>query len=261
MGRGYYKGVIAVQEKFAVVDEGDGWIMLDKGAPLIVHPANDRGDEPTLLGGVQELLSYEIANGARLSIINRLDRETSGLVLMATNKNVARELGRAMERREIEKGYIAVVHGWPDWEERLVDAPILRRGEVEESRIYVMQTVHEAGRRCVTSMRVEERVEVSGRKMSLLKVRPKTGRMHQIRVHAAYVGHSIVGDKIYGGDEEIYLKFIENGMDQDMKRELMVSRHALHASEMSVVLGGDEHHWNIDIASDLADLLSGEKIL
>ncbi len=255
MGRDFYKGVIAVQEKFTVVDEGDGWIMLNKGAPLIVHPANDRGDEPTLLGGVEELLSYEIANGARLSIINRLDRETSGLVLMATNKNVARELGRAMERREVEKGYIAVVHGWPDWEERVVDAPILRRGEVEESRIYVKQMVHEAGKRCVTSMRVEERVEVSGRKMSLLKVSPQTGRMHQIRVHAAYVGYPIVGDKIYGGDEEIYLRFIETGMDQEMKRELMIPRHALHASKMSVVLGGEMRHWSIDMASDMDELL------
>ncbi len=256
MGRDLYRGVIAVQEKFTVVDEGDGWIMLDKGAPLIVHPANNKGDEPTLLGGVEELLSYEIANGARLSIINRLDRETSGLVLMATNKSVARELGRAMERREVEKGYDAVVHGWPDWEEKVVDAPILRRGEMEESRIYVKQMVHEEGKRCVTSMRVEERVEVGGRKMSLLKVSPRTGRMHQIRVHAAHVGHPIVGDKIYGGDEGIYLRFIETGMDQEMKAELMIARHALHASEMSVVLGGEIHHWGIDMASDLDELLN-----
>jgi len=255
MGRDYCKGVIAVQEKFAVVDEGDGWIMLNKGAPLIVHPANDRGDEPTLLGGVEELLSYEIANGARLSIINRLDRETSGLVLMATNKGVARELGRAMERREVVKGYDAVVHGWPDWEEKVVDAPILRRGEVVESRIYVKQMVHEAGKRCVTSMRVEERVEISGRKMSLLKVSPQTGRMHQIRVHAAHVGHPIVGDKIYGGNDEVYLRFIETGMDQEMKNELMLPRHALHASKMSVVLGGEMHHWRIDIADDLDGFL------
>lgn len=244
-----------------MVDEGDGWIMLNKGAPLIVHPANDRGDEPTLLGGVEELLSYEIANGARLSIINRLDRETSGLVLMATNRSVARELGRAMERREVEKGYDAVVHGWPDWEEKVVDAPMLRGGEVEESRIYVKQMVHEAGKRCVTLMRVEERVEVCGRKMSLLKVSPQTGRMHQIRVHAAHVGHPVVGDKIYGGDEGIYLRFIETGMDQEMKRELMIPRHALHASKMSVMLGGEMHRWGIGIARDIDDLINDKMIL
>jgi 23S rRNA pseudouridine1911/1915/1917 synthase len=230
--------------------------MLDKGAPLIVHPANDRGDEPTLLGGVQELLSYEMANGAKLSIINRLDRETSGLVLIATNKRVARQLGRSMERREVEKAYDAVVHGWPDWEEKTIAAPILRKGEVEESRIYVKQMVHEEGKLCVTSMRVEKRVEKSGRKMSLLKVHPQTGRMHQIRVHTAYAGHPIVGDKIYGGNEEIYLRFIKSGMDQEMQRELMMPRHALHASFMSVVLDGNQKHWGIDLAKDLDDFLN-----
>jgi 23S rRNA pseudouridine1911/1915/1917 synthase len=255
MGKDFYRGVIAVEEKFTVVDEGDGWIMLDKGAPLIVHPANDRGDEPTLLGGVEELLSFEIANGARLSIINRLDRETSGLVLMATNKSVARELGRAMERREVIKGYIALVHGWPDWNEKIIDAPILRKGEIEESRIYVKQMVHESGKRCVTKMVVEERVEILGRKISLLKVSPQTGRMHQIRVHAAHAGFPIVGDKIYGANEEIYLRFIEAGMDDEMKHDLMIPRHALHASEMSLSLGGEMRHWNIVMASDLHEFI------
>lgn len=256
MAKGFHNGVIAVQEKFSVVDEGEGWIMLDKGAPLIVHPANNKGDEPTLLGGVEELLAYEIANGARLSIINRLDRETSGLVLIATNKTVVRELGRSMERREVKKGYDAIVHGWPDWEEKVVDLPILRKGEVVDSRIYVKQIVHEEGKRCVTLMRVEKRVVVSGRKISLLKVSPHTGRMHQIRVHAASIGHPIVGDKIYGGNEEIYLRFIERGMDEQMQQELMIPRHALHASEMSVEISGKMCHWSIGMASDLIDLLN-----
>ncbi|MGJ8656417.1 MAG: RluA family pseudouridine synthase [Akkermansiaceae bacterium] len=250
------EGVIAVQEHFSVVDEGDGWIMLNKGAPLIVHPANDRGDEPTLLGGVENLLSYEIANGARLSIINRLDRETSGLVLMATNKGVARELGRSMERREVEKGYDALVWGFPEWDEKVVDAAILRKGDVEESRIYVKQMVHEGGKRCVTGMRVVRRLIVGGKKMSLLRVSPHTGRMHQIRVHAEYVGHPIVGDKIYGV-EEVYLKFIEDGMSDEMLRELVLPRHALHASRMKLSMGGRECEWCVDLASDIEGLISG----
>ena len=91
--------MIAVNENFSVVDEGDGWIVVNKAAPLIVHPANNRDDESTLLGGVEQYLAYEIACGAKLSIINRLDRETSGLVLLATRKSMAREMNRAMERR------------------------------------------------------------------------------------------------------------------------------------------------------------------
>ncbi len=259
MGRNFRAGVIAVQEHFSVVDEGDGWIILDKGAPLIVHPANNRGDEPTLLGGVESLLSYEIANGARLSIINRLDRETSGLVLMATAKGVARELGRAMERREVEKGYDAIVWGWPEWGEKVIDAPVLRKGDVEESDIYVRQMVHEEGRRCVTMMRVVRRMIIDGRKMSLLKVSPQTGRMHQIRVHTAHVGHAIVGDKIYGRGDELYLKFIEDGMSDVMLRELVLRRHALHASSMKLELLGEVHRWGLDLANDLLVLMDGAR--
>ncbi len=64
-----------------------------------------------------------------------------------------------------------------------------------------------------------------------------------------------MGDKIYGGNEEVYLKFIETGMDQEMELELMIARHALHASKMSVVLGGEMRHWSIDMASDMDELL------
>lgn len=255
MARVSRRGVIAVQENFSVVDEGDGWIVLNKAAPLIVHPANDRGDEPTLLGGVEQLLAYELLNGARLSIINRLDRETSGLVLMATKKSVAREFCRAMERREVEKGYDALVWGWPEWDEKVVDAPILRKGEVEESRIYVKQMVHELGKRSETRMCVVNRLVCGGKKMSLLKMRPKTGRMHQIRVHAAYLGHSIVGDKIYGGDEEIYLRFIEGGMDEGMLSGLVLPRHALHASSMSVMLDGGEYDWCVGLPKDMKSVI------
>jgi 23S rRNA pseudouridine1911/1915/1917 synthase len=259
MDRLQREGVIAVEEHFSVVDEGEGWIVLNKAAPLIVHPANDKGDEPTLLGGVKQLLSYEMANGARLSIINRLDRETSGLVLMATNKCMARELCRTMERREVEKVYDALVWGWPEWNERVVDAPILRRGEVEPSRIYVKQMVCSEGKKSITQMRVVDRFISRGKKMSLLKVSPVTGRMHQIRVHASYVGHSIIGDKIYGKDEGVYLRFIKDGMDKKMKDDLVIMRHALHASEMKLKIDGREIRWAVGIPTDMKKIMKCEK--
>jgi len=206
MGDSFEKEVIAVREEFSVVDEGDGWLAVDKGAPLIVHPANNRGNEATLLGGLQVLLAYDLVNGSKLSIINRLDRETSGIVLVATRRSIARELGRSMERREILKEYIAFVWGWPKWDKMIVDAPILRKGEVLNSKIYVKQMVHEGGKSCTTEMEVMKRSSVRGRKMAMLRILPRTGRMHQIRVHCAHVGHPIVGDKIYGASEDIYLK-------------------------------------------------------
>lgn len=252
-------GVIAVQEHFSVVDEGDGWIMVDKGAPLIVHPANNKLEEATLLGGVQALLSYDIANGAKLSIINRLDRETSGLVLMATNKKMARELGRAMERREIEKCYEALVWGWPEWGEVKVAAPIIRKGEVEESKIYVKQMVHEKGKGSVTFVRLKKKLMVSGKRASLLSVKPITGRMHQIRVHLAHLGHPIVGDKIYGSDESLYLEFIENGISDEMLSELVLPRHALHSSHMRIAMSGEQLSGCADLAGDIEALLQCAK--
>src|SRR5690606_27901492 len=97
---------------FQVIDESEDWIVVSKPAPLIVHPAN-RKPEPTLLGGVEKLLAYEMENGARPAVVNRLDRETSGLVVLAKTTAAARQLGLLFQRREVEKQYIAVVRGWP----------------------------------------------------------------------------------------------------------------------------------------------------
>lgn len=107
---------IACFPHFEVAGESGDWIVVDKGAPLIVHPSNGK-KEPNLLEGVEALLSYEIANGAALSLVNRLDRETSGLTLIAKNKAAARELGRAMQRRRMHKEYLAIVQGRPEWAE------------------------------------------------------------------------------------------------------------------------------------------------
>lgn len=252
-------GPIALDESFSVIDETDDWIVVNKGAPLIVHPANDLGVEATLLGGVEGLLAYDIANGCRLSIINRLDRETSGIVVIAKNKGTARLMGRAMERRQIQKGYVAFVFGWPEWDEVSVDVPILRAGEIAPSEIWVKQLVHESGRECLTHFCVEGRKLVGGREISKLRVQPRTGRMHQIRVHAAYLGFPLVGDKIYGEKEECYLDFIESGWSEQLEKELILPRHALHSCEMSMVCNedGDELSWRAPLAGDLESFWGG----
>lgn len=143
---------------FDVAAESEDWIVVSKGAPLIVHPSNGKR-EPNLLEGVEELLRYELVNGAALSLVNRLDRETSGLTLIAKNRSAARQLGRAMQRRLMHKEYLAIVRGWPEWKETVCTAPILRQGEVGESRIWVKQTVHPAGKECITAFRVERTLE------------------------------------------------------------------------------------------------------
>src|SRR6187551_2042408 len=113
--------------EFTVIDETADYIVVNKPAPLQVHPSRPDGG-PTLWHGLRELLRFEIENGAALSIINRLDRDTSGIVLVAKHKAAARMLHKAMMRREVSKEYRAIVWGWPEADEFTVDEPILRRG-------------------------------------------------------------------------------------------------------------------------------------
>lgn len=192
-------------------------------------------------------------NGGQVSIINRLDRETSGLTLVAKTYEAARFYCMQMERRRIGKEYQAIVWGWPAEDEWVVKAPILRQGDVRTSEIYLKQTVHPDGVPAVTRFRVEERLRLStrnGSEFSVVRAFPETGRMHQIRVHLAHSGHSLVGDKIYGPDERCYLEFIETGWTQELANRLLLPRHALHSAVIRVEETGQE--WSAPLAADLA---------
>lgn len=244
---------------FKIIDESGDWLVVDKPAPLIVHPAN-RKPEPTLLGGVERLLAYEIANGACPAVVNRLDRDTSGVVVVAKHTLAARELGMIFERREAEKEYLAIVSGWPDEDAWECAAPILRAGELGPSPIWVRQVVHPAGRECFTRFRVELRFERSGHRFSLVRCFPQTGRMHQIRVHLAHGGHPIVGDKLYSGDGSEYLAWMADGWTSELAAKLTLPRHALHASVLTIPWNGRNLRWQAGLADDLNDFIEGREI-
>ncbi|MES2708203.1 MAG: RNA pseudouridine synthase [Verrucomicrobiota bacterium] len=231
---------------FSVIDESPDWIVVNKPAPLQIHPSKP-GGPPTLWHGLRALLVYDLANGAALSIINRLDRETSGLVLIAKNAAAARSFNKSMMRREVRKEYTALVHGWPERDEWTVDAPLLRRGDVEESPVYLMQAVHPDGAPSVTRFRVLRRWENSGpgpARFALVAAVPETGRMHQIRVHLQHSGHSVVGDKLYGPGPQWYLRQIEHGWTPEAAAVLLLPRHALHSTRFGLPLpDGTDHEW------------------
>lgn len=243
---------------FTVLDETPDWIVVNKPAPLQVHPSRPDGG-PTLWHGLRELLRYEIANGATLSIINRLDRDTSGVVLIAKHKPAARTLHKAMMRREVEKEYRAIVWGWPDTDTFTVDGPILRRGSVEDCDIFTLQMVHPDGAASRTEFRVLlrfERETTNGRRFALLAAAPETGRMHQIRVHAAHAGFPVVGDKLYGPSPQWYLRQITEGWTPSAAAALILPRQALHSCRMKIET--QEYgtlEWSAEMPGDMAEFI------
>lgn len=249
----------AVNPHFTVLDETDDFIVVDKPAPLQVHPSTPNGTW-TLWHGLNGLLAYEMANGGQISIINRLDRETSGTVLVAKNQPAARRFGIAMQERQFHKTYLAIVHGWPEWETLDLDSPILRKGEVQESPIWVKQMVHPDGAASRTQFHCLKKVtHPQAGRLALVEVKPITGRMHQIRVHAAHLGHSLLGDKIYGPDESCYLDFIETGWTADLERRLSFSRQALHSHQLAVDLPEGKLVWEAPLPVDMAAWLRSDE--
>jgi 23S rRNA pseudouridine1911/1915/1917 synthase len=248
---------LQVVVSFKVLDESEDWLVVDKPAPLIVHPAN-RKPEPTLLGGIEQLLAFEIENGACPAIVNRLDRDTSGVVLVAKHTAAARELGMIFERREAVKEYLAVVSGWPEADAWQCAEPIVRAGEIGPSEIWVRQLVHAAGKDCLTRFRVENRFERGEGRFSVIRCFPQTGRMHQIRVHLAHGGFPVVGDKIYTDDGSEYLEWMANGWHQGLAQKLLLARHALHAERLCLPWRGAVVDWRADFPADLADFVAGK---
>ncbi len=241
---------------FKVLDECADWIVVDKPAPLIVHPAN-RKPEPTLLGGIEMLLAYEMSNGASPGVVNRLDRETSGVVLVAKHAAAARELGGVFMRRQARKEYLAVVLGWPEAEAWVCEEPLIRAGELGPSAIWVRQTVHPTGKFCRTRFEVVQRFEREEGRFCLLRCFPETGRMHQIRVHLAHGGHPVVGDKLYSATGREYLDWMATGWTPDLARRLLLPRQALHAAVLAVPWAGRVIEWRAELAKDLSDFVAG----
>ena len=249
---------------FKIIDETADYAVVDKPPFLLIHPTKPDGTR-TLWQELRGLFAFEIAAGGQVSIVNRLDRETSGLVLVAKKADVARRFGLLMQRQGLKKEYLAIVWGWPEWEKTFVDAPLNRQGRHQHSAIWLKQMIHPAGAPAQTGFKVEKRfVRSPGRarpphedargadKFSLIRAIPHTGRTHQIRVHLASLGHPIVGDKIYGPDEQLYLRFIENGWTSELECHLLLPRHALHSARLAIE---GEHQWTSSLPSDLMEFI------
>ena len=254
MVRECFRDAMTDQAEFRVLGETADLLAVDKPAGLLVHPSKPGGPK-TLWDGLRELLSYEIANSGQVSLINRLDRETSGVVLVAKTSAAARQAAIAMQEGKIRKNYLAIIFGHPAEETFTIDAPIIRRGEVLDTKIHLQRMVHPKGASAATDFQVLKKFETRLGSFALVEAKPLTGRTHQIRVHAAHAGHPVVGDKIYGPSEDCYLEFIQTGWTPALAARLHLPRHALHSAGLSLDWNGSLLEWRSELPPDLSEFL------
>jgi 23S rRNA pseudouridine1911/1915/1917 synthase len=220
--------VLADEARLNIVFEDERLLVLNKPAGLVVHPT--KGDEySSLVGRVRLYLQ------ADYHLINRLDRETSGIVVIGKEDRAARLLRKAWESRGVTKKYLAIVHGHPQAEAGTISAAL---GRDSDSHVAIKDRVVEVGFAAETSWKVARRFSREGKEFSLLEVEPHSGRKHQIRIHLAHIGHSIVGDKIYGADENLYIDFIADRLTEAQRAQLILPHHGLHAQSLEFSLDG-----------------------
>jgi len=242
---------LASDASIPILFEDDDLIIVNKPADLLSHPT-DKIVDNTVLG----ILRYSRPDLPKLHLLHRLDRETSGVIALAKNVKAARAWTRHMEAHRIHKEYVAIVHGLVSPAEGIIDMPIGRQG----GEIRVRQWVNVPGAvpavtkytviSYVPSPLVGEGVGWGGHRRafdpppqssptrgedvcSIVRVFPETGRLHQIRVHFAAIGHPLLGDPLYTGEGEIYREMVKGKATEADRASLGFPRVALHAAALT----------------------------
>lgn len=215
-----------------ILYEDDDLAIINKPAGMMVHAGAGATDDARNHGTLVNALLHHFATlsgvggETRPGIVHRLDKETSGLIVVAKNDESHRRLAEQFSRREVKKKYIALVHGWLKKDSGTVSAAI-SRDRLHRTR---MTTRQSGGREAVSHYKVVRKLDTAFGKFTLLEVKIDTGRTHQIRVHLASLGHPVVGDTLYGAPGEIRRVQAKNAV----KSTISLARNFLHAAELEI---------------------------
>lgn len=226
-------GLIPQEISLDIIFQDEHLIVINKPAGLVVHPAKGHQDN-TLVNAVlfhcHDLKG--IQGELRPGIVHRLDKDTSGVMVIAKNDETHHSLAEQIKDRKISKEYMAIVKGVPNPPQGMIKAPIGRH-PVHRKKMAVV----EGGKKAMTRYTVEKDFSA----FSLLKVKPLTGRTHQIRVHLTYIGFPIVGDPVYGKQKNVF----------------NLSRQALHASKLGFTHPATKEwmEFTAPLAKDIQDIL------
>jgi 23S rRNA pseudouridine1911/1915/1917 synthase len=265
-----------------VIHEDERLLVVDKPGDVVCHPSK-HGPRSSLVGAAREHAGLDT-----IHLVFRLDRETSGIVVLAKDARMAARLQTAMQNRRVGKGYLAVLTGHLVAPAR-VDQPL---GDDTASPVFIKTAVVANGRPAVTGfepMAIMPGAETGGavdgantfgpggagvdcgssgtvadaptrgpgEGFTLVRVVPETGRKHQIRAHAQWLGHPVVGDKIYGPDARCYLDFIDRGLTPELAAKLLLPRQALHCARIDLRPAGLPEVFTAPLPADLRDFCLG----
>jgi 23S rRNA pseudouridine1911/1915/1917 synthase len=215
---------IAEEIPLDIVYEDDDLAVINKPAGMMVHAGAGSSDDARNRGTLVNALLHHlrslsgVSGPLRPGIVHRLDKQTSGLIVVAKNDDAHRRLSSQFAAREVRKKYVALVHGWVKHDQGMLTQSI-SRDRIRRTR---MTTRQAGGRAAVTHYRVVRRLDTEFGKFSLLDVKIDTGRTHQIRVHVAAMGHPVVGDTMYGAPRQA----------RGHSAAIGLGRNFLHAAEL-----------------------------